>query len=132
MSVTPPPELLLRALSIRQPYVEAIFRGTKTAEFRRRPTNIRGRVYLYASLQPADEEYGQQVGIYQLGIPYQEWASLPRGGILGSAELTGCEWAKRERAYAWKLANPRRYERIFHAIGQPQPVFWHPKWQARV
>ena len=45
----------VRAISIRQPYVELIFRGEKKAEYRSIPTNIRERVYIYASLRPADE-----------------------------------------------------------------------------
>ncbi len=40
----------MRAISIRQPWVELIFGGEKQAEYRSRPTHIRGRVYLYASL----------------------------------------------------------------------------------
>src|SRR5205809_702044 len=43
----------MRALSIRQPHAERILRGTKTAEYRSRPTGIRERVYIYASLTPA-------------------------------------------------------------------------------
>ena len=42
----------VRAISIRQPYVELIFRGEKKAEYRSIPTNIRERVYIYASLRP--------------------------------------------------------------------------------
>ena len=34
-----------RAISIRQPYPELIFRGVKKNEFRSRSTNIRERVY---------------------------------------------------------------------------------------
>lgn len=36
----------LRALSIRQPFAELILLGQKPIEYRSRPTNIRGRVYL--------------------------------------------------------------------------------------
>ena len=43
-----------RAISIRQPWVELILRGDKQKEFRSRPTNIRERVYIYASNSPAD------------------------------------------------------------------------------
>lgn len=46
-----------RALSIRQPYVEQIMRGTKRIEYRTMLTRIRDRVLIYASLTPgpADE-----------------------------------------------------------------------------
>jgi ASCH domain len=43
------PESLKRALSIRQPFVEMILIGKKTAEFRSKKTHKRERVYLYAS-----------------------------------------------------------------------------------
>src|ERR1700737_4512325 len=42
------PEILKRALSIRQPLSELILLGEKTLEFRSRLTRIRERVYLYA------------------------------------------------------------------------------------
>jgi hypothetical protein len=42
-----------RAISIRQPYVEQIFRGLKRRECRSRPTHIPERVYVYAALRPA-------------------------------------------------------------------------------
>ncbi len=44
---------LTRAISIRQLYVEQVLRGAKRREFRSRPTNIRERVWIYASLSPA-------------------------------------------------------------------------------
>lgn len=44
---------ITRAISIRQPFVELILRGLKKREYRSKPTNIRERVYLYASLKPA-------------------------------------------------------------------------------
>ncbi len=50
--------MIKRAISIRQPWVEQILRGLKRKEYRDVPTNIRERVYLYASLkqdgQPRD------------------------------------------------------------------------------
>ncbi len=47
-----------RALSIRQPYAELILREIKIIEYRSRPTNIRERVYIYASQTPADDPEG--------------------------------------------------------------------------
>ena len=44
------------AISIRQPCVEQIFRSIKKEEYRSRPTKIRGRVYVYASLRRGDLE----------------------------------------------------------------------------
>jgi ASCH domain len=113
-----PPEDLLRAISIRQPYVEQILRGTKRAEYRSRPTKVRGRVYLYAALKPADVE-GR-------GIP--DVASLPRGLIVGSVEIVDCV-LNGGTGFAWKLRKPRRYRNALRAKGQPQPAFWHPRFR---
>ena len=43
-------DLPRRALSIRQPFAEMILRGKKKIEVRSFPTNVRGPMYLYASL----------------------------------------------------------------------------------
>ena len=45
-----------RAISIRQPYVELILQGKKKFEYRSQPTNIRERVYLYASKKLGGDE----------------------------------------------------------------------------
>ena len=43
----------MRALSIRQPFAELILRGTKTIEYRTRPTRIIGeRFWIYAAKGP--------------------------------------------------------------------------------
>ena len=39
----------MKALSIRQPHAEAIMRGVKPIEYRFRSTNVRGKIYIYAS-----------------------------------------------------------------------------------
>lgn len=46
---------VVRAISIRQPYVELILLGVKKREYRSIPTNIRERVYIYASLKPGED-----------------------------------------------------------------------------
>jgi hypothetical protein len=51
-SVAIPAGIQNRALSIHQPYAELILRGKKKSEYRSMPTNIRGRVYIYAALMP--------------------------------------------------------------------------------
>ena len=46
----------MRALSIRQPFVELILRGVKTAEVRTRPTRVIGeRFWIYAAKGGATE-----------------------------------------------------------------------------
>jgi predicted transcriptional regulator len=116
--------MLERALSIRQPYVELIFRGSKRAEYRNRPTQIRGRIYVYASLKPGDVEYGARRGISR-----EAFDALPRGVIVGSVDLVGCR-RRGDDDFAWVLAWPRRYSKPVPVQGQqPQPAFWRPKWR---
>ena len=55
-----------RALSIRQPYAEQILRGTKEIEYRSVKTNIRERIYIYASLSMGDS-YDIEDGAEALG-----------------------------------------------------------------
>lgn len=114
---TKPPERLQRAISIRQPYVELILRGTKRREFRSRPTRIRERVYLYAALRVAD---GARTKL--------DLATLPKGVILGSVEIAGCR--DLGDYFGYVLKKPRRYRFPVAARGQPQPGFWRPrlKW----
>jgi len=106
----------MRALSIRQPYVERIMRGEKTIEYRSQPTKVRGRVYIYASLKPAQE---------------QEFATLsakpgdfPTGVIVGTVEIVDC--TNRDGAYEWHLARPKRLARPLKPRNKPQPVWFYP------
>ena len=66
-----------------------IIQGKKRKEFRCVPTNIRERVYVYASLKPGDET-GE---------------ALARGKIIGSVEIVDCV-SHGNGGYAYKLARP--------------------------
>lgn len=113
-----------RAISIRQPYVELILRGIKQREYRSRPTNIRGRVLLYAALRPADNPgKWRKVG--------REPGELPTGLIVGSVEITDCRWDDRAGGYAYVLERPRRLRSKLTATNQPQPCFWRPQFSRR-
>lgn len=114
-----PTETLKRALSIRQPHSELILTGDKTREYRRRLTHIRGRVYLYA---------GKKLDVDVKGITNERAALLPRSAIVGSVEIVGCHWDKKENSFAWELADPVRYPEPLVARGVPQPGFWWPKF----
>jgi predicted transcriptional regulator len=114
------PEKLFRALSIRQPYAELILRGAKRAEFRTRLTHFRGRVYLYTSKPLGSVEWG-----LRRGLTIADIERLPRGTIVGSIDLVGCDRLK-DGSYAWRLAKPRRYRSPIVPRGCPQPGFWYP------
>ncbi len=68
-----------RAISIRQPYAEAILRGDKTIEYRSQNTDIRERVYIYASLTKEDSFTFEEYDI--------DKDSVLCGVIIGSVEI---------------------------------------------
>ena len=105
---------IVRAISIRQPYVEAILLGKKTIEYRTRKTNIRERVYLYAGKNPGESVYGLKAGDY------------PTGFIVGSVEIVDCTGVDGD--YEIHLANPKRLKTFLKPKNQPQPMFWRPEF----
>ena len=105
-----------RALSVRQPFAEQIIDGTKRFEYRDIRTNIRERVYVYASKTPADSSIWRKSGF--------ETGSLPTGVIVGTVEIAACE--ERKYGYAWRLKNPLRAKRKMRPRNQPQPVWFKP------
>lgn len=107
-----------RAISIRQPYIEEILLGKKKYEYRSRPTKIRGRVFLYASLGKGDEVRFKKIG-YEPG-------ELPTGVVVGSVEIIDCVYYKKEDIYGYKLAKPRRYKTSKKPTNQPQPCWFFP------
>jgi hypothetical protein len=106
----------VRALSIRQPYVEQILRGTKRIEYRSIRTRIRGRFYLYASQTPGPDAEFESLGV--------EPGTLPTGVILGTAELVDC--TQRGRTFEWHLRNPKRLARPRRPTNHPQPAWFNP------
>ena len=111
---------IVRAISIRQPYVELILKGIKKNEFRDIRTKIRERVWLYASLSPADDAQAW-------GRVHRERGSLPVGRIVGSVEIVGCR-KQSGGDFAYQLAHPRRITKRLRHKNQPQPIFWRPKF----
>ncbi len=111
---------ILRAISIKQPFVELILQGKKKFEYRTVPTNIRERVYLYASSKERSEDllWKKVKG---------EGGSLPRGMIVGSVEIVDCRVHKKE-GFAYKLKDPKRLTKPLKPRNQPSPVFWRPKF----
>lgn len=87
----------MKALSIRQPHVEAILDGTKTREYRSRACKIRGRVLIHAARGVDAEHFDAVVA-----------AGLPCGGLVGSVEVVGCE-PEESGGFAWLLADPVRF-----------------------
>jgi hypothetical protein len=117
-----PSDGVARAISIRQPYVEQILRGDKTEEYRSMKTNIRERVYLYASLRSSEyeEDSWREMGM--------EPGSLPTGLIVGTVEIFDCYWRTDMECFAYSLAKPDRLEIFLKPTNQPQPKFWIPQF----
>lgn len=108
----------MRAISIRQPYVEEIFRLIKKHEYRSRPTKIRGRVYIYASLTPGDENRFRKLK--------RQPGDFPTGVLVGTVEIVDCKYLERMGCYGYKLKNPRRLRKPIKPKKHPQPVWFYP------
>lgn len=78
----------MKALSIRQPWIWAMFHLGKDVENRTWSTGIRGRVMLHAS-QKYDHEGARWIE-ENFGIVPPDQHSLPRGGFVGSVEIVDC------------------------------------------
>lgn len=138
----------MRALSIRQPYAELILRGTKTIEFRSRPTSIIGeRFYIYASKSTDDirkmkDELRAARSIWSndLAVPGPKsgeppaWMmelarelildKLPRGVIVGSAIID--KVTRGDAFYQWHLAGVERATQLRKPTRHPQPAWFRP------
>lgn len=111
-----------RALSIRQPYAEQIIRGTKRFEFRRKPTNIRERVYIYASAKPADDPSVWREIRMKPG-------DLPTGVLVGSVEIAACipHYDNEDEEHAFLLRRPQRLDPPLIPLNRAGQVFWRPQ-----
>jgi hypothetical protein len=107
---------VIRALSIRQPYAEQIFRGTKKIEYHTRPTRVRERVYIYASMTPGPSREFDALGVQP--------GDLPTGVLVGTVEIVGCTGHAGD--YQWQLQRSQRLPRLRKPKRQPQPVWFHP------
>ena len=107
-----------RGISIQQPFVEQILNGKKNYEYRSRPTQIRGRVFLYASLRPGEDSRWKGTGFKP--------GELPTGLIVGSVEIVDCVYFKKDKIYGYKLAKPKSYKKHIKPKQQPQPCWFFP------
>lgn len=116
-----PPEL--RALTIAQPHAEAIMRGKKVVDYRPAATTVRGRVYIYASLErlmPRDEI--AWLGEYD--IDDMSGDELPRGVIVGTVELFDCTFDG--TVYSWHFRHPERATELIAPKNKPMGIWFTP------
>ena len=113
-----------RAISIQQPFVEEILRGKKKYEYRSRPTKIRGRVMIYASMRPGEISRWEKLKLSP--------GDLPSGVIVGSVEIVDCIYFEEHSCYGYKLKNPIRYVKHFKPMEQAQPCWFFPFGKKKV
>lgn len=103
------------ALSIRQPWAWLILHAGKDIENRQWRTSVRGRVLIHAAKGMTRMEYEEAAMFLVTDIPREiqlpAFEALPRGGIVGSVDITGC-WVKHQSPwfcgfYGFSLANPK-------------------------
>lgn len=97
--------VIVRALTIRQPYASLIFLASRDVENRSWPTKYRGDLVICASLK-VDPRACKKFGL--------DPAELPRGMALGRVTISDCvrnhrsKWAERGH-WHWVLENPRGF-----------------------
>lgn len=99
----------MKALTVRQPYAQAIVRGTKTIENRTRNTNYRGRVLVHAGAvmhdhfrdaDPNQFPLGAVVGEVEI-VDSHEASSCGTGCIAGGGFMVGIDPADAGRVWGW-------------------------------
>ena len=129
------PNKELIALGVRQPWAELILRGIKTIEVRTVPTSIRGPIYLYTSKVIASTPAARLAAdLHELDVD-----ALPRGVLVGTVEIVGCEPCQPADAelacltpatvagkLGWKLAKPQRLETPLKVRFLPYGVWFYP------
>lgn len=131
----PSPDPNVIALGIKQPWAELILRGVKTLEVRSSHTQVRGKIYLYASKKPADHPAARRAAAEQK-IDAQ---SLPCGLLVGSVELIASRAALDddgraaclpadllESRYVWQLRNPERFAKPLAVRFLPYGIWFYP------
>ncbi len=135
----PHPDPNVIALGIRQPWAELILRGVKTIEVRSTDTQVRGRIYLYASKLvselPAAAKAAEE---HELDLE-----KLPRGLVVGSAELHKVMQARPADAenacvprgvlknqFAWYMRTAQRFDEPLTIRFRPYGIWFYP-WRRR-
>ena len=110
----------MKALSMHQPDAEAIMRGVKLIENQPRPTEVRGRVYIYASrgrfIFAEEAHMLEMYGMTDVNVD-----DLPRGVLVGTVELWDCTGGGGN--FQWHLRNPERAAELLKPTKQPRSLF---------
>ena len=106
--------MLMKILSLQQPYAYLVTCGTKNIENRSRPTRYRGPFLVHASLN-VDREACEDYGF--------DPAMLDRGGVVGMAEIIDCvtdhtsKWFTGPYGYVLRNRKPLPFVKWRGALG---------------
>lgn len=120
--------IIVKTLTIREPWASLIVNGYKEYEFRSWKTNYRGKILIHSGIG-FDKEYLDRFREYDL--------EYGKGEIIGEAELVDCikvsdEFQKLlnnknrlvygsnnyDQKYAWKLINIKKYDKRIPVKGK--------------
>lgn len=120
--------IIVKTLTIREPWASLIVNGYKEYEFRNWKTNYRGKILIHSGIG-FDKEYLDRFKEYDL--------EYGKGEIIGEAELVDCikvsdEFQKLlnnknrlvygsnnyDQKYAWKLINIKKYDKRIPVKGK--------------
>lgn len=111
----------MKALSLRQPSVDAILAGRKTVEVRGHAIGHRGDLLLHASRRFGRDERERLAAIRARGIDLPDPDPSTLGALVGMVQLVAChrmtdaDWDAALMApvegdyWAWELAEPERF-----------------------
>ena len=88
----------MKIITVRQPYADMIVNGRKNIEYRSWPTSYRGPVLIHAALginRDICRKFGRDPDV------------LPRGGVVGIAEIKDCIVDRRGAEYKFMLQKRR-------------------------
>ena len=117
----------LPVLSIRQPWAWLILNAGKDIENRCWPTNFRGRFLIHAAKGCTKNEYGDAAMFAWAATDGKSMipplAELPRGGIVGVAEIVDCvdesesDWFVGEYGFVLRNVQPLEFLSVTGALG---------------
>lgn len=114
------------ALSIKQPFAEAILRGIKSFEERDLGLNIRGRVYIYASMTPPKQGVQAQQADRYYDDMNAKSGDFPVGVLVGTVEIFDCEGGPKPAKFRWCLRAPERLPEPIKPENRAQPIWFRP------
>jgi hypothetical protein len=120
--------VLMKALTIRQPWAWAILNAGKDVENRSWPTKHRGPLAIHAAkARPTARERAR---LASMGVTVPD--ELPVGVVLGTVRVVDCvrrhpsKWGERE-SWKWVLERPRRLATPKRASGRRMLWEWKGK-----